>query len=451
MASILGWKVDNWPFSMVRFLDYYTIILKEDGAKNVDVYEAYCGTDDVWVATKIIDSLTTINPPTVYPINIDFADFGWFYAMSYAEMSSDSLGVYCYTRDPDLASSIIAVNSLPSAVCPEFISCCNFKGQPILGGIISTDASWTQLGMCSVAWGAIGQWEFRPSSNRTAGYIRMPWSDWDEGLVHKVKRLGDIVMVYGNGGRAGLRPFNQSMATGFGLIDTINGTGVDKGFHVAGDNRVHGFLDTNNEFWIVDAGLKFEKLGYKEWFDDLLQENEDIAAGTPLVVSYDSTNKRFYFGGYSSSYVLTEWGLYSTHQSVTSVGNYRGNVLCGFFKDLGDYEGRVKIMDRDFAQRGLKTLDHMELGVDYIPSGDESVLIGVDTRYKYNEDFRSGDWIRINESGFGYLGKTAVDFRIKAKVSDYRNGNPKIDSMKVRYKVVDKRSIRGQYNVDSVG
>ena len=61
MATITGWEVDHWPFCMARFLDYYTIIFKEDGAGNVDVYEAYCGTDDVWDATQIIDSLTTIN------------------------------------------------------------------------------------------------------------------------------------------------------------------------------------------------------------------------------------------------------------------------------------------------------------------------------------------------------------------------------------------------------
>jgi hypothetical protein len=451
MAAITGWEVDDWPFCLSKHLDFYTIIFKEDGSNGVDVYEAYCGTDDAWDATQVIDAMTTINVPTVYPINIDFADFGWFYAMAYAEISSGSLGVYCYIREPGIGSATTAVRALPTDNCPEFISCCNFKGQPILGGIISTDKQWTQLGSCSVVWGAVGQWEFRPNVNRTAGYIKMPWSDWDEGLVHKVTRLGNNVMVYGNGGRAALKPYTQNLATGFGLVDEVNGTGINKGFHMAGDSQLHGFVDTNNEFWVVESGPKFTKMGYKEWFTDLLDENKDIGVGTPMIVSYDPSNRRFYIGGYSSAYVLTEWGLYSTHQSITGVGNYRGNVLCGFFKDLGDYEGRFQIADIDFKQRGLKTVEHVELGVDYSPVGSERLSVGVDTKYSHSEEVREGNWVRMNKEGVGYLGKTAVDFRVKVKVGDYRDGDPKFDSLKVRFKMVDKRSIRGMYDADIGG
>ena len=445
MAAITGWTVDDWPFSMAKFLDFYTIIFKEDGSNNIDLYEAYCGTDDVWVATQCIDSMAVINAPTRYPINIDFADFGWFYAMAYAEISSGTLQAQCYMRDPDIASGLTSLEALPTSKCPDFVTCCNFNGQGILGGIISTDASWTQLGRCSVAWSVIGQWEFRPSVNRTAGYLRMPWSDWDEGVVHKVAKLGDMVMVYGNGGRAALRPFNTPLANGFGLVP-LSGPGIDKGFHFAGDSSTHCILDTNNEVWVVTPGPKFSRLGYKEWFDDLIAENVAQAVGLPLVMSYDHTNKRFYFGGFSSSYVLTEYGLYSTGQSCTSVGNYRGNVLSGFFKDLSDDEGRVKLDDIDFGQRGLKTVDHLEMGITYDPSGAETITAGVDTKYDNDETHRTGSWLRVNSQGMVYLGKTAADFRIKAKVSDYSDGDPKLDSMKIRWKMVDKRSIRGMYD-----
>jgi hypothetical protein len=241
------------------------------------------------------------------------------------------------------------------------------------------------------------------------------------------------------------------MATGFGMVDEVRGTGISKGFHMAGDYNLHGFVDTNNEFWVVDKGLKFTKLGYKEWFTDLLAENATEAAGLPMVVSYDSSNKRFYFGGFSSGYVLTEWGLYSTHQSCTGVGNYRGNVLCGFFKDTADYEGRFKLGDLDFKQRGLKTLDYLEAAVDYAPSGSETITMGADYKYDNDETPRTGDWIRTNDQGMAFVGKTAADFRPKFKVSDYRDGSPKVDSFKGRYKIVDNRSIRGIYSADIDG
>lgn len=367
MVAITSWVVDDWPFSMVKFLDYYTMIFNSDGT-NVDLYEAYCGTDDAWVATKIIENISTINAPTVYPVNIDFADFGWFYAMAYAEMGSSAIDAKCFYRHPGVAAGTTCISALPLDSCPEFLTCCNFKGQALLGGIISTDPSWTKLGKCSVAWGAIGQFEFRPSRNRTAGYIKMPWSDQDEGLVLKVARLGDVVMVYGNGGRATLVPFSQPMATGYGLRDDIGGPGISKGFHFAGDKNLHGFIDTNNEFWVGGRDLKFNKLGYKEWIDALQVENDAEAADLPIIVSYSPNDRRFYIGGFSSGYVLTEYGLYSCHQSVTSIGRYRGEVLGGYFKDVGDYFARVSVDDSDFKERGLKTVDTVEYGVDY-PSG----------------------------------------------------------------------------------
>jgi hypothetical protein len=270
----------------------------------------------------------------------------------------------------------------------------------------------------------------------------MPWSDWDEGVVHKVARLGNTVMVYGNGGRAALQPYNANMAVGFGLVDEVMGTGISKGFHMAGNQSLHGFIDTNNEFWVVGPDLGFEKLGYKEWFDDLSAENEAIAAGTPIVVSYYPNERRFYIGGYSTGYVLTEWGLYTATQSATSVGNYRGNVLCGFFKDLGDDEARFKLVESDLGQRGMKTLDHVEMGIDTA----EDAYVGVDTRYNKTPTYTTRGWKRVNKEGVGYIGKTSPDFRLKVKIDDYTTGTPKVDSLKVRWKMVDKRSIRGMYN-----
>lgn len=364
-VGIVGWKVDNWPLSMAKLLDFYTIIFKSDGS-NVDVYEAYCDTDNIWNATKVIENIGAVG--TAFPVNIDFADFGWFYAMSYVDNTSGVIDVKCYYRDPDESPSTDALAALPTDACPEFMTCCNFKGQAIIGGIISTTADWTKLGKCSVAWGAINQFEFRPFQNRTAGYRRMPWSDWDEGVVNKVARLGDVVMVYGNGGKAALFPHGSTMAVGFGLRELV-GPGVDKGFHVDGDKDLHGFISTENEFWVVSKDLEFKKLGYKEYIDAMQDENDAVAEGLPIVVSYSSYDKRFYISGYSSAYVLTEFGLYSSHQSVTSIGRYRGKVLCGFFKDLGDYSARFTSDTIDFKIRGFKTLDVLEYGVDYPSKG----------------------------------------------------------------------------------
>jgi len=373
MASILSWNVDLWPLSLAKFLDYYTIIFRNN-ANKLDILEAYCGTNDIWVATANESTIVDFDPVAdKFPVNIDIADFGWFYALTYVNSASTVWTPICYQRVPGESSGASALTAIASAAVPDFLTCCNFKGQGILGGIVSTNASWTQLGSASVCWSGIGNWEFRPATNKTAGYLKMPWSDWDEGVVNKVAHLGKGVLVLGNGGRAGLQPFSQGQATGFGM-KPFSGAGITKGFHHAGDEDIQCFIDTNNELWVVDGGFKFQKLGYKEWIDAMQVENDAVSAGLPIIVSHSPKDKRFYICGNNSSYVLTEFGLYSTHQSTSNIGRYRGGVLTGFVKDVGDYQARVAVDDKDFRVRGLKTIDVVEYAVDYPSRGSGAEL-----------------------------------------------------------------------------
>jgi hypothetical protein len=310
----------------------------------------------------------------------------------------------------------------------------------------SNNQPWDSIGECSVAWSGIGKFNFNPGDEKTAGFTVMPWDDWGKGNVSKVARLKDVVAVYGSGGRAFLVPYTSKTAVGFGLKE-LTGPGISKGSHFAGDYSIHGFISTDNEFWVVDEGLSFKKLGYKEYIDDMIAENAEEGDNVPVIVSFEPLKKRFYISGFSSSYVLTEFGLYSTHQSVTGIGNYRGGVLGGFVKDHEDYEGRLTVSEKDFKLRGMKTIDALEYGVDN--SSPNSLFAGVDFKYDYDEDYRSSNWIRLSPQGVASPIITANDLRVKFKVEDYRVGNLKLDYINVRYKVVDKRAIRGLYNIGS--
>jgi len=450
MTAITSWTVSKWPFDMVKFLNYYTIIMHDDGT-NLDLYEAYCGTDDVWVATECIQNIVAYQPTQIYPLNWDFADFDWFYGMAFAYISNGTLSVKCYQRDPSLASGTTAITALPSDACPTFITCCNFKGQPILGGIISTNPTWTQLGLSSVVWGAIGQWEFRPQINRTAGFIRMPWSDWDEGRVLKVNRLGDRVIVYGNGASCSLTPYSEKYATGFALDDKVLGPGISHGFHWAGDYDRHLILGNDNNLYLVNEtgdfgkALGFKKLGYKEYMEELLASAEDFAPNTPICMSYDKLGKRFHLSAPNFSYVLTDQGLYKSHQSTTGVGRYRGKKLTGFTIDQADYEGRMVSDTIDNRLRGMKTVETLEFGLD---SGSNAYG-GVDFKYAYptNSSYRTSTLKPLGHEGIVYPGVTASDFRVRLKVSDYRDG-VKLDYVNVKWKLPDKRSVRGLYNAN---
>jgi hypothetical protein len=449
MTAITSWIVSKWPFDMIKFLKYYTIIMHDDGT-NLDMYEAYCGTDNIWAATECISNIVPSNS-TVVPLNWDFADFDWFYGMAFAYTINGVVATKCYQRSPGVASGVAALTTLPSDACPTFITCCNFRGQPILGGIISSNATWTQLGLASVCWGAIGQWEFRPQNNRTAGFIRMPWSDWDQGMVLKVAELGGRVVVYGNGGSCSLVPYAKEHAVGFGLDDKVMGPGIQSGFHFAGDKDKHLIVGNDNNLYITNEtgdfgkALGFKKVGYKEYITEMLEENNDYAEGTPLCLSYDPLRRRFYISGIHSSYCLTELGLYKCHQSTTGIGRYRGVKLAGFVVDNQDYEARLMSDCLDMRLRGKKTIETIEFGLD---SGSNAYG-GIDSKdsYDYNKMFRSGTFKPIGPNGVVYPGVTTSDFKIKFKALDYRDGI-KLDYINCKWKLSDKRSVRGLYNAN---
>ena len=117
----------------------------------------------------------------------------------------------------------------------------------------------------------------------------------------------------------------------------------------------------------------------------------------------------------------------------------------GFVRDNGDYEGRLLGDTIDVRLRSMKTLEAVEFGAD---SGS-NMSGGVDFKYEYskNKEYRIGSWVRANYEGVIYPGITAPDLRLKFKVEDYRDGI-QLDNIVMRWKLSDKRSIRGLYNAN---
>jgi hypothetical protein len=279
----------------------------------------------------------------------------------------------------------------------------------------------------------------------------MPWADWDNGRVLKVAQLKDRIIVYGNAASCALVPYAKEHITGFGLEDNVMGPGIASGFHFAGDSDKHLIIGNDNNLYTVNEtgdygkALGFKKLGYKEYIEEMILENNDYKQGTPLCMSYDSLHKRFYISGVESSYCLTEFGLYQCHQSTTGVGRYKGTVLAGFTKDLGDYEARMTGDTVDMRLRGMKTLETIEYGFN---SGSDAYgAIDFSYNYDYNSLYRSSSWKPISKNGTVYPGITAPDFRVKFKSNDYRDGI-KLDYTNCKWKMSDKRSVRGMTNAN---
>jgi hypothetical protein len=69
----------------------------------------------------------------------------------------------------------------------------------------------------------------------------------------------------------------------------------------------------------------------------------------------------------------------------------------------------------------------------------------VDFSYEYSETDRSSNWIRLNPQGVISPIVSANDFKFKLRATDYRAAGFNLDYLNVRWKLVDKRGVRGPY------
>ena len=434
------WTIgNNWPWPKIYFGRNYTLAFVIGLSSELWVYELYCTTGDAWTATAIksLGAIANID-------SVSIADFGEFYAVSKFGITSNVAYLDGFLRDPSAR-----IVDLPTSSVPSFGTCCNFNGQAIIGCIKhSDDDHWGDLGYNSVAWSRIGRFNFRIAPigdgdvgqdgklwlQPDAGYMNMSWGEWRTGIVHKVKKLGKGVMVYGDGGSSFLHPVNEPTVT-FGLKDSV-GPGVLSANHVAGDENGHISIDQDNELWKVsDSG--FEKLGYKDYLDSLT--NADIH------ISYVPGRQRYYISDGSTGFCLTPYGMYENHQLASSVGLYRG-TLAGFFIDSADYKARVETDRFDFNQRGMKTISGIEVGGSFYDAADTALEVSLKYRYDHKSTtFSQTGWVDLNPEGEAVIPVTAPEVKMLLRADDYRE-TLNLDYIKPRIKMSDRRFIRGVYD-----
>ena len=436
-----SWTV-SWPWPQIVFGSYYAL-----GFALADTEDCSTGVpyeDDSLMLYEIVkDGSWSVDPmwdlgPVSMIDQVDVADFGQFYVVStFGYDADDEPVVESYHRLPGINKPNIQYQAAEidgndgAAEFPAFITACNFNGQAVVGGILSDNPIWHDRDLHSVCWSGIGNFDFNPERTMEAGFADLDWGQNGQGIVYKVRKLGQQVVAFGSGGISLLMPVSDPVST-YG-IRNLSMPGVASGNHVAGDETIVGWIDVNNDFWLMDANAKSKKLGYREWLSAL--------TGT-IIVSYVPGRKRFFISNGTKGYVLAEGGLYECHQCLTGGGLHQ-EQLCGFFVNNADYEWRVETTDLDFKQRAFKTVEFVEVH-------GASELVSARVKYKSTlvGSFNALAWKSVNPHGVLFETASGSDFRIGVKGTDYRLSTDIIDGIKVRVKLTDKRNIRGLYAAD---
>lgn len=378
---------------------------------------------------------------------ISVADFGSAIVVGVLYVDSGKYNSKCYYTLPGTPS----FTACDQVTTPPFSTCCNFKGQLVAAGFFQagsrTNNDWDDLTGRSIAWSKIATLDFRinEDGNKTAGYSGRTsfkvGGSTDFEIIHNVSTLGEGVIVYCSTGTALLNPIIDPYPT-FGLRE-LKTPGVLSKNCWAGDETVHGFIDTNYDFWIIDTSHEPRKLGYSEFLEPLFTSTA-IPFQT-VKVSYDPLEKIFYIANTSAGYALTQQGLYSTHQCLTSVARFKGIQPVGFWNDTADYEARITTDNLNYGQSSLKTVSVLEFDGKYKKTG-EVASGSVQYCMGYSDDFADTVDLELNNQGICYPRITAKDFRAQLILPDYRGAEIKINRLVTRTQFGDKRSIRGQHN-----
>ncbi len=325
---------------------------------------------------------------------------------------------------------------------------CYYKGRVIYAGFCEdeTHAVWDTLGESVVAWTSVNAgdayYQFMPVLvpadlkkeyflRNDMGYTTMPFA----GSIQHIRVLGENVIVYGKTGIAVLKAVFDPVR-GFGMISTmgvsqIASFGVPCRGAVGGDETRHVFVDENGYLYNLDQQLNLTRIGYKEFFADLVCKE--------IVISYEPEEQDFFIACEDVCYLLSRTGLSKVSQAPTSLTHTETEILAIYRND--DLESTFVTDTFDMELNYLKFIQFAELSYDGIVSAE----VRVHYRYAPNDAFLTSEWMSINSVGWANIAKSALHFRLQ-----YRGtfgADARVHSAKIGWKLIDKRAVRGPYGV----
>jgi hypothetical protein len=189
------------------------------------------------------------------------------------------------------------------------------------------------------------------------------------------------------------------------------------------------FIDSNGWLWEIGVDLVPRKLGYKEYMASLDPAN--------ITISLEPGERDFYISDGSVTY-LYNTGLSEVTQHPTSVVSWGGVPM--YIGSVGADLSAVIVTDAfDCNNRGIKTIT----GIEADTSKYSDVTVAVDAVYEEGQAWERSTYKQLFKNGIVTPLVGGVAFRLCIKAASYADFE--VSHVTVRYKLSDKRMIRGVY------
>lgn len=234
------------------------------------------------------------------------------------------------------------------------------------------------------------------------GLAPMPW----QGNVLHQRQLGDVMMVYGDGGITALVPGGPVATHGIRDPQGIGRTvGIASRSAVGGNIDNHVFVDAGGELWRMGPNLQAERLGYGHVLSGLLDEH--------IIVSHDQQRNEFYISGSDSNvkcYVLTQSGFGKAPWCPTQVSFCEGGLVSIL---LGDTNNTVSVTTNKFGGKRRKQIDQITtVTLTSVDTNTTGWTVVVEYRFQKSKAFAQSAPVVTDSRGVARMNVSGLEFRL---------------------------------------
>jgi len=214
--------------------------------------------------------------------------------------------------------------------------------------------------------------------------------------------LDKNVVVYGSNGIAILMPVTEPAPT-FGYKDIHPNGLLDRNLLV-GTDMIHYFVDTDGNLCSLDSqGIKV--LGYRSYLKTLHQ------MGRIPTMHLERQSQRIFICNGVVGFIYTKNGLGWGPANITGLIQRDGEVKLVSPQEFTYAPALVETQILDVGTRDMKPLQKITIST-YSP---EDFYFQIDHRADIKQQFRTTAWKRFNSRGEGFVGISAIEFRVRVK------------------------------------
>ena len=270
-----------------------------------------------------------------------------------------------------------------------------------------------------------------------SGYI----STLMPGNVLAVKPMATGIIVYSTDSIIAMIPVRDPIPT-FSMRH-IASFGIAGPGAVGGGEKVHGFVDSSGQFWMMNTEFAIENRGREELFGAGLSVSGPSAC--TIKVNYDTREDNFYctfdVSGALKTVLMTQTGASRIGQPVIALLGIKNVVsseaqLVGITSSFTDSTFGLTSSPTNLGIEGIKTVRSIKAVID----NTADVYVRMYHRVDTGEAYKISPWVKFDHRGEADFGLPALDFYYEITCTDY--SKVRIYDITVLFSVGDKTSFR---------